>query len=153
MLLPFTSDLVVTSPQDPEMSMLADRHYSRKTPGARQFMGNGRKIVIRNASGSILFGWMWPDAEKRLDHLDGFQCTIFRNESDRVSSEIILECERIIVSLWGSNRAYTYVDPQKIKSVNPGCCFKKAGWKTVRNPDGSVRTSRAGAHLLGKDLC
>jgi hypothetical protein len=152
MLLPFTSDLLITSPYDPEMAALADRHYSRKTIGARQFMGNGRKIVIRNTSGSIVFGWMWPDAEKRLDRLEGFQCTIFRNESDRISSQIILECERIIVSVWGSNQAYTYVDPGKIYSVNPGYCFKKAGWKTIRNQDGSVRKSRAGAHLLGKDL-
>lgn len=29
--LPFTSDLIVTNHFDPEMSMLADRHYSRRT--------------------------------------------------------------------------------------------------------------------------
>lgn len=40
MLLPFTDALVVTTPFDAECSMLADRHYSRRTVGARQFLNN-----------------------------------------------------------------------------------------------------------------
>ena len=143
MLLPFTDELVVTTPYDGEMSMLADRHYSRRTVGARQFLNNGRKIVIRNTEGTILFGWIWPQDGMRFDDQTGFNCAIFRNESTRRSSDVILECERIAFEKWGLNRMYTYVDPSKIASVNPGYCFKVAGWEFVRR-------SRDGKHLLVK---
>src|SRR5271166_2890898 len=133
----FSDALIITTHFDAEMAMLADRHYSRRTVGARQFLYSGRKIVIRDAPGDILFGWMFPDADKRMDGQTGYNCAIFRNESARKSSEIILECEAIAIERWGANRMYTYVDPAKILSVNPGYCFKMAGWRTVRNPDGT----------------
>ena len=127
MLLPMYDGLVVTTHFDPEMAALADRHYSRRTVGARQFLYSGRKIVIRDTSGEVLFGWLY-----------------------RRSSDLILECEAIAVDRWGPNRMYTYVNPAKIASRNPGYCFKMAGWKNVRNPDGSVRVSKTGQHLLEK---
>ena len=132
------------------MALLADRHYSRRTVGARQFLYNGRKIVIRDALGLVLFGWMFPDEDKRMDGQAGYNCAIFRNESPRRSSEIILECEAIAIERWGLNRMYTYVNPAKIASSNPGYCFKQAGWGNVRNPDGSIRVSKSGQHLLEK---
>jgi hypothetical protein len=144
MLLPFTNSLIVTHGFDPEMSMLADRHYSRRTVGARQFLYSGRKLVIRNSEGTILFGWVWPYEEMRMDGQTGFNCAIFRNESDRLSSEVILECEAIAAARWGTNRMYTYVDPRKIRSSNPGYCFKRAGWKFIR-------LSADGKHLLAKE--
>lgn len=143
MLLPFTDSLVITTHFDPEMAMLADRHYSRRTVGARQFMYSGRKIVIRNTEGTILFGWMWGDDSMRMDGQTGYNCAIFRNESTRLSSEIILECEAIAIKRWGPNRMYTYINPVKIKSVNPGYCFKQAGWKFLRY-------AKDGKHLLVK---
>ena len=30
---------------------------------------------------------------------------------------------------WPGERLYTYVDPKKIKSTNPGYCFKVCGWR------------------------
>lgn len=145
MLLPFSNSLVVTTHFDGEMSMLADRHYSRRTVGARQFMYSGRKIVIRNTEGSVLFGWLWPHDDKRMDGQTGYGCAIFRNESARLSSSIILECERIAFDKWGPNRMYTYVNPEKILSVHPGYCFKQAGWKFLRR-------AKDGKHLLVKEL-
>ena len=59
MLLPFTEDLVLTSAGDAEMALLADRHYSRRKRGSRQFLYAGRKLVIHNSEGTILFGWLW----------------------------------------------------------------------------------------------
>lgn len=146
MLLPFTDSLLVTTHFDAECSMLADRHYSRRTIGARQFMYSGRKIVIRDTEGLVLFGWLWPDADKRMDGQTGYNCSIFRNEGPRRSSDVILECERIAFERWGPNRLYTYVKPSAIKSVNPGYCFKMAGWKFIRtSKDGKL-------HLLTKEL-
>jgi len=79
----------------------------------------------------------------RWDGQNGFQCSLFRNESGRQSSEIILEAEEIAVQEWGNNRMYTYVDPSKVISVNPGYCFKRAGWRFER-------MSAVGKHLLVK---
>jgi hypothetical protein len=31
---------------------------------------------------------------------------------------------------WPGERLYTYVNPRKVKSENPGYCFKVAGWTT-----------------------
>ncbi len=131
MLLPFTDGLIRTTHFDPEMAALADRHYSRRTVGARQFCYSGRKLVLRNAQGSVLFVWMYPDPAMRMDGQIGYNCAIFRNESDRLSSEIILEAEQMAFDKWGPNRLYTYIDSSKIKSSNPGYCYKVAGWKQV----------------------
>lgn len=144
MLLPFTDSLIVTTPFDPEMAMLADRHYSRRSVGNRQFMYSGRKIVIRNAEGTLLFGWYWPQDDMRMDKQTGYCCSIFRNESQRLASEVILECEEIAIARWGPNRMFTYVRPDKIRSVNPGYCFKRAGWHFIRK-------TRDGKHLLAKE--
>ena len=81
----------------------------------------------------------------RQDGQLGYNNAIFRNESRRRSSEIILEAEELAVQKWGPNRAYTYVDPRKVASVNPGYCFKCAGWQFVR-------LSLSGKHLLEKQL-
>lgn len=145
MLLPFTSGLIVTTHFDPEMALLADRHYSRRTVGARQFCYSGRKLVLRNAEGTVLWVWMFPDPKYRMDDQVGYNCTIFRNESTRKSSEIILEAERFAVSKWGSNRAYTFIDAAKIRSKNPGCCYKKAGWT-------SAGMTKTGKYILEKQL-
>jgi hypothetical protein len=129
MLLPFTDALVRTTPFDRECAMLADRHYSRRTVGSPQFAYSGRKIVLRDTAGSILFVWIWPQLALRMDGQAGYNCAIFRNESPRLSSEIILEAERHALDTWGPNRMFTYIDPRKIRSSNPGCCFLKAGWQ------------------------
>lgn len=142
-MLPLWEGLVKTTHFDPEMSMLADRHYSRRTIGARQFCYSGRKLVLRDTAGDVLFVWMWPDDSMRMDGQTGYNCAIFRNESKRRSSEIILEAERHAVEKWGANRFYTYVDPHRIKSPNPGYCFKIAGYKLIR-------ITLAGKHLLAK---
>ena len=145
MMLKFSEGLIKTTPFDFEMSQLADRHYSRRTVGARQFCNSGRKLVLRNAEGTVLFVWMFYRPEYRMDDQQGYNCTIFRNESGRKSSEIILEAEQFAVARWGAGRAYTYVDASKIRSVNPGCCFKKAGWKLAG-------MSKSGKHIFEKYL-
>lgn len=145
MILPFTDGLVPTSPFDRECAKLADRHYSRRTVGSPQFAYNGRKLVLRDSQGLVLFVWMFPRPELRMDGQVGYNNAIFRNESSRLSSDIILEAEQAAIAKWGPNRAYTYIDPRKVRSVNPGCCFKKAGWI-------HEKTTGDGKHLLVKQL-
>jgi hypothetical protein len=145
MLLPFTGGLMVTTHFDPEYAALADRHYSRRSPGAKQFCYSGRKLVLRDAAGKVLFVWLFPDPAMRMDKQTGYNCAIFRNESERRSSEIILEAEQFAVARWGPGRAYTFVDPRKIRSTNPGCCFKAAGWRFEG-------FTKSGKHILVKAL-
>jgi hypothetical protein len=142
-MLSLTDGLIRTTHFDDEMRQLADRHYSRRTIGARQFLYSGRKLVLRDADGLVLFAWMWPDPLMRMDGQVGYNNAIFRNESPRLSSDIILEAESAAFDRWGPNRLYTYVAPDKIRSSNPGYCFKRAGWRFVR-------LSASGQHLLEK---
>jgi hypothetical protein len=146
MFLPFTNGLIRTTHFDQEARQLADRHYSRpkRSIGKRQFSRNGSKIVLRDALGDVLFVWT-TDSVPRWDGQEGYNCAIFRNESSRRSSEIIVEAEHAAVAKWGPGRAYTYVDPSKIKSRNPGYCFKMAGWTFVG-------VSKNGKHILEKYL-
>jgi hypothetical protein len=129
MLLPFWDGLVATWRCDPEMRALAERHYSRQTAGAGEFLGPGRCLVLRDCAGTVLFAWQWAKDGLRADGQTGYNCVIFRNEGSRLSSEIILEAEALAFAKWGANRCYTYVNPRKVRSANPGYCFKQAGWK------------------------
>jgi hypothetical protein len=144
MMFLFEAGLIQTNQYDRECRLLADRHYSRRTVGASQFLPSGRKLVLRDTEGLVVFGWLWPEQQYRADGQSGFNCTIFRNESPRLSSEIILEAEAMAVEKWGPNRGYTYVNPRAVKSTNPGYCFKRAGWRFAG-------ISTKGLHLLVKD--
>ena len=135
----------MTSPFDRECAQLADRHYSRRTIGSPQFAYSGRKLVLRDALGLALFVWIWPELSMRMDGQAGYNCAMFRNESTRRSSDVILEAEAAAVAKWGPGRAFTYVDPRKIASRNPGYCFKCAGWRRIGY-------AKDGKHLLAKEL-
>jgi hypothetical protein len=142
MLLKFSDELVRVGKFDLEACLLADKHYSRQKPGTNQFMPPGRTIVLRSAEGDVVFGWLWQ--LKRDDGQAGYNCSIFRNESSRRSSDIILEAEKRAVDAWGPNRGFTYIDPDSITNKrNPGYCFKMAGWKFVKRIP-------SGLHLLEK---
>jgi hypothetical protein len=142
MLLKFTDELVRVKKFDYESCLLADKHYSRQSIGANQFMPPGKTIVLRSSEGDVVFGWLWQ--QKRDDGQAGYNCSIFRNESPRLSSDIILEAESKAVAEWGKNRGFTYVNPESIKNKrNPGYCFKVAGWKFVKE-------TASGLHLLEK---
>lgn len=166
MRLPFTTGLMRTTHFDAEMAMLADRHYSRRTVGARQFLYSGRKLVLRDAGGTILFGWLFPDPTMRMDGQRGYNCAIFHNESARKASDILLEAEQAAFEKWGPNRLYTYIDPAKTKTITAlrdyprmgirqgerivGFSYRKAGWKPLVTKDGRPRVSKSGQCLFVK---
>jgi hypothetical protein len=123
---------------DPACAALADNHYSRRTVGSPQFMPPGQTIVL-HMPGAV-FGWWRPHPSsglKAMNGLDGWTCTIFRNESTGIlSSELILAAETFITEC-GPSGLITYVWDSKVKSTNPGACFKAAGWRvTGRSADG-----------------
>lgn len=107
------------------------RHYSYRPykdgRKPKHFVGPGEKMVLITADAMALFVW-----RKFIsgDGQQGINCAVFRNESPILSSELILEAERFAWARWPGERLYTYVNPRKIRSSNPGCCFKRAGWRT-----------------------
>lgn len=120
-----------------EAALLADRHYSRRKVGSNQFMPPGETIVLW-MHGAV-FGWWRPHPRaglKSMNGLDGWTCTIFRNETRVLSSVLILAAEQFIEQC-GPDGLITYVHDSKIRSVNPGACFKAAGYRrTGRSRDG-----------------
>jgi hypothetical protein len=126
----------------PGGAALADRHYSRRTKGSPQFMPPGQTLVLMTPRGDAVYGWWRPDPSsgiKQMNGLDGWTCTIFRNEGRVLSSTLILEAEVALAGRYdcGPDGFITYVFDNKIRSTNPGCCFKAAGWRvTGRSADG-----------------
>ena len=127
---------------DPDACALADRHYSRRTPGSNQFMPPGQTIVLLGKNDyPAVFGWCRPHPDsgiKQMNNLDGWTCTIFRNEGAIKSSLLILDAEKAIPFYGcGKDGLMTYVWDTKVASSNPGYCFKRAGYKAHgRSADG-----------------
>lgn len=123
---------------DARTAQLADRHYSRRKIGSPQFMPPGQTIILYQPG--AVFGWWRPHPSsgiKQMNGLDGWTCTIFRNETTMIASEMILEAEKFLPDDCGPSGLLTYVWDKKIKSVNPGYCFKRAGYKAIgRSADG-----------------
>lgn len=121
---------------DPRGLALYRRHYSsRRYADGRDpalFVGPGEKTVLLSHDDDALFVWRkFIDASGQ----EGVNCAVFRNESPYVASAMILDAETWAAERWPGERLYTYVNPRSIRSVNPGYCFKRAGWRT----DGSTR--------------
>lgn len=123
------------SKRDLRACAIADRHYSRRKPGSGQFMPPGQTIVLLAHTLDAVFGWWRPHPASGLqsmNKLDGWTCTIFRNEGQTLSSLLILDAELVFAEQGldvGPDGLLTYVHPRKIRSTNPGCCFKHAGYR------------------------
>jgi hypothetical protein len=120
----------ITNDGDERMAELFSRHYSRYhyKDGriAKKIVGPGEYIMLRTWDGDALFVW-----RKFIDRSgqSGINCSVFRNESKHKSSELIRQADAIADFCWPRERHYTYVNASKIKSINPGYCFKVAGWR------------------------
>lgn len=121
----------VRSKSDSAANALADRHYSRRRPKSGQVGPPGRKLVLVTSDETAVWLTHWPFANMAMDGLDAWRCSIFRNESERLGSDLIIEAMDLTASMWGETPTdgwVTWVDTRKVRSVNPGYCFKKAGW-------------------------
>ncbi len=129
---------------DRRACLLADRHYSRKTHGSRFFVPPGRQLVLMTAAADALWVTSWPRAEYAF-YPDAFICTLFRNESQTLASDLIRQA--VAATLWKYGSApqhgmLTFIDASKVRSKNPGCCFKKAGFVEAG------RTKKSGLIIL-----
>lgn len=143
-------------PTEDAILAMVRSHYShrdniekrpRTTKTSKTWWSNARLVVFSDPERTLVFAWQWPKDGMRKDNQNGFNNTLF-HRSDRCdfqASDIILAAERVVIEHWGANRAYTYVDAEKIKSANPGYCYKMAGWK-------QIGVSKSGKPLLEKYL-
>lgn len=119
---------------DPVGARLADGHYSRRKVGAAQFMPPGQTLVLVSHDDLAVWGWHRPHPSsgiQLMSGLSGWTCCLFRNTGPTLSSTLILDAERALASKYqdcGPDGMLTYVWDAKVRSVNPGFCYKLAGW-------------------------
>ena len=120
----------LTKDGDLDCLEMYEQHYSayRYADGRKRrlFVGPGEKVVLRTRGADAVF--VWRDFIDDSGQ-DGVNCAVFRNESPHQSSGLIRQADAIADRLWPDRRHYTYVDPDKVSSTNPGFCFIAAGWQ------------------------
>ena len=138
---------LATHRADPRVIALYRRHYSVKNHRANWFCGvtgPGESMVLLTQDCDALFVWRKRIAEALMangytDGQGGIGCSVFRNESPILSSDLIREACALAWQRWPDERLFTYVEDGKVRSSNPGYCFQVAGWrKCGRNKDGRL---------------
>jgi hypothetical protein len=133
-----------------------DRHYTADRKHVRrvaQFVGPGEKFVLLTPDAHALFVW-----RKFIDDADdgsgkrqqGVNCAVFRREWGAEASELIRAADALADERWPGERHYTYVNPRKVRSTNPGYCFLKAGWVKRAKP---YRYTKGGLLILERESC
>jgi hypothetical protein len=103
----------------------SNRHVSGSDPAL--FVGPGEKVVLLTPCVRAMFVWR---RFKSDDGQRGINCAVFRNEGAGLSSTLIVAADEWAWRHWPDElRHYNYVNERRIRSTNPGACFKKAGWK------------------------
>ena len=126
---------------DPRLVALYERHYSANKAASHinrlrhGVSGVGQSMCLLTPECDAGFIWV-RNTTRRYDKQTGVQCSFFRNEGTRLSSDLIREAAELALGRWPSERLWTYVSPIAVKSSNPGYCFLQAGWR--RLPDKSV---------------
>lgn len=138
---------MVTHKGDAICRSLADRHYSRQTPGAPMFTRPGYNMVLLAEGPRGYAAWVWfrPKWEsgikgtERKDGLRAIECTLFRNESGLLSSDLIREASSILMS-WEHALDTDWPDggitgirsdvtaARRSRHHDPGYCYRMAGW-------------------------
>ena len=125
-------DWFITKDGDKTCLALYLHHYSsKKRPAGKrlaQFVGPGAHIVLRTDAGDAVFVWR-KHFDKTIPPQTGIECSLFRNEGPLRSSELIRQADAVADLCWPGERHYTKVSAGDIRSVNPGACFKYAGWQ------------------------
>ena len=135
---------------DPRARALFLRHYSayhyRDGRRRTKFIGPGQYLALLTITCDALVVW-----RKFIDKSgqQGVNCSVFRNEGILLSSEMIKEAMELAWAKWPCERLYTYINPRLIRSVNPGYCFKMAGWDYVRDEAGKpIKTKKANLMVM-----
>jgi len=153
-----TPEWLLSSSSDPRALAVVDGlgqhagagpHYSRRTPGSRTFTGIGREVVLVTADGSAVWAVVYQatpsargtgasrgragasDAKPRFV----WRNNVFRNLGSALSSALIETAVARTYEEWARRygalpleRLRTEIAISKVRSTNPGCCYKKADW-------------------------
>lgn len=132
---------VETDKGDQRCRMLADRHYTRQKIGDRQWTrpGYNQVLYFSDRVGAAVFVWWRPKYEAGVERRDGMraiECTIFRNESGALSSDLVIDACAALQSWERFSRdlaIITGVDStatasRRGKNSRPGECFRRAGF-------------------------
>jgi hypothetical protein len=139
---------------DPRCCALADRHYSRQKIGSPQFVPPGRCLVLyaKTDTGEAVWVTSWPFAQYVKHAWAGaWVCSIFRNEGAGLSSDLITEAVAATLWYYGAAPALgiiTFVKPAAVRSVNPGYCYKRAGWRLA----GAAKDGKPCLQLLPHEM-
>lgn len=122
---------------DARARALADRHYSRQTVGAAEFLPNGRTFVLVTLDALAVWGVCH---NLDMSGAQRFRCTIFRNEGPTLSSTLIREATSLTFGFWRAHYGAvppvpltTEIDSAKTRRKrDPGRCFRRAGWRLAR---------------------
>lgn len=95
--------------------------------------------MLLTADGRALFVWR-KFIDKAIPPQSGVNCAAFRNESESLSSSLILAAEPFAWNRWrGESRLYTYVNPEAVRRKrDPGRCFRRAGWRPCGTTKGGL---------------
>lgn len=134
---------------DRRAARIADRHYSRQSPGHCQFVPPGRCLVLVTDGYTALWVSSAPYAEfVKHEWAGAWICSIFRNEGAGLSSELIREAIAATRWYFGEPPALgmvTFVDARQVRHKrDPGRCFRKAGFR----PCGQCKDGKLALQLL-----
>jgi hypothetical protein len=132
-------------------------HYSRRTPGSKTFTGVGEEIVLVHSSGRAVWAVVRqrtpaPRGSGSSRGRDGptaatkyvWRNMMFRNLYAGIASELIVEATERTYEEWvrrygklPDERLRTEVDVRRVRSSEPGRCYRLAGWE-----DGPTRNGK-----------
>ena len=115
---------------DPLALPLADRHYNRQKIGSPQFVPPGRCLVLLTPEADAVWVTSWPFPEYVRHAWPGaWVCSIFRNESQTLASELITSAVAATVAEWPMPELgmITFVNAGRVRHKrDPGRCFLRA---------------------------
>ena len=131
----------------------AGAHYSRRTPGSKTFTGVGQEVVFITSDGAAVWAVVRQKTpmKRGTGHSRGragetdtnvrfvWRNMLFRNLGEQLSSDLIKVAVAKTYLVWAEKygslpieNLRTEIDPSRIKSTNPGYCYKKAGFHNIR---------------------
>lgn len=145
---------VQTTKADQRPRYLADRHYTRQTPGHPMWTRPGYNQILyfeQKNGRAAAFCWWRPKWEsgivgtERKDRLRAIECSLFRNETRFRSSDLIVDAVETLhtwehfLDVLLPDGVITGVSSSKTAehrhvSSEPGHCFLKAGWVPFYHP-------------------
>ncbi len=131
----------------PRLIELADRHYTRQKPGSNQACRPGVNLVLLASDGTAAWVTWRPIPEVgRQDNLEAWECTIFRNEGPRLSSDLVREATALTFRRWGwpprdgliTAVGIAQTKRRRSKNSPVGKCYLEAGWEPFDHPSGAA---------------